>query len=117
MTSVIAKPSGLAIMQVVMTGAGIHLGITAVLDGMEVGMIPGTTVPGMVAGTILGIMIPGFMAGMVPTITIVTIIMAAEVADTMPIEMGIRAPSTAIVLQEAATIAAYLLLVPDALAA
>ena len=124
MMSATMLPSGLAIMRAAMTGPGILPGIMGAMAGTA-GMIPGITGRGMAAGMILGITalgmvagtIHGSMVGTILTIIIASIIMAAVVADTMPIGMAIRAPSIVTLLQEAATIVVCQLLALGARAA
>ena len=87
--------------QDVTTGDGIHLGITAVSDGMTTGMILGiiagmirTIMVGMVAGTVAGMavgIVLGIIAGMVIPGTIVLTTGLALVADTTTLQPSVQA--------------------------
>ena len=77
-------PSGLAIVLVSTRGLGIHLGIIAVMAGMEAGTIPGITV-GTTLGIHLIIIQAGAMAGMIPGTMAIT---AGTILGTMVIMVG-----------------------------
>lgn len=77
-----------------MTGAGIQLGITAVMAGMILGTLPGIMAVGTMAGMIHGTI--AIMAGAIPTTgqVVTHIIMAVVAVAVMPTSAQVLSAET-----------------------